>query len=136
MTRSQAVNQLREFIRDKKEINRLLQNDYENDPSQLQLALDMAVDDFNMTPPSIGSYSLENFPSNYLLIMGATVSLLESAGIVQSRNRLNYADGGLNISVSDKASEYHSWISLFINDYENKKLRYKQTQNLEACWSI
>jgi len=136
MTRTQAVNRLREFIRDKKELNRLLQNDYENDPSQLQLALDMAVDDFNTTPPSIGGCSLESFPSDYLLIIGATISLLESAGVLQSRNRLNYADGGLAISVSDKAEEYSNWLKMFINDYENKKIRYKQSQNLESCWSI
>lgn len=38
------------------------------------------------------------------------------------------------MSVSDKASDYQSWINTFVTDYERKKKSIKVTLNVELGW--
>ena len=125
------VQMLRNFLRDHPSLNRLI-SDEETSDRFLAWALVDALDDINNSPPPL-SYSLADFPYPHLLIRGAVVSVLESVGILQTRNQLNYNDGGIRVSVSDKTPLLQSWIGLFQSKYEQKKAQWKISQNLSQA---
>lgn len=130
---NKLVQKLNMFLRDNEKLNKLIEGK-EHSPAQLRDALIDSLDDWNITPPPLTPVDFSTHPSRRLLIHGAVIELLQSAGILQSRNRLQYNDGGITVSVSDKASDYQSWISLLVNDYERKKRAVKVTKNVELGW--
>ena len=132
-TQAQYLGMLRKFLRDIDELNKLLDRKESSD-NQLQLALDMALDDWNMTPPILYPVTYESVPSPNLLIRGATIQILTSAGILYSRNKLDYSDGGITVRVSDQTQEYLAWLNMIVNDYERKKLELKKFYNIAMCW--
>lgn len=124
---------LRRFLRDDPKLNKLIR---ENESSDRQLcdALEDAVDDWNNTPPPIGKVTIETHPSTKWLIRGAAIEILTSAGILQSRNRLSYSDGGVSVTVSDKAGDYLTWIRELVQQYEEAKREIKKTINISMAW--
>jgi hypothetical protein len=122
---------LRLFLNDTPELNRLIRRQESTD-EKLDLAILLAIDDYNITPPPLGLVSVENFPSLWLLLYGATVQVLRSAGLLQSRNELVYQAGNVSVRIFDKTQLYQSWIAQFAQDYERKKLNFKVSQNI-AC---
>lgn len=122
---------LRLFLNDTPELNRLIRR-YESDDEKLDLALLLTVNDFNITPPLLQNYTISNFPSLYLLIYGATINVLRSAGLLQSRNELAYSSGGVSVRIFDKTQLYQSWIAQFVAEYERKKQNYKLSLNINS----
>lgn len=127
-----VANQVRAFLRDYAELNRLIAGE-ESSPRQIVWAIFDALDDFNTSPPFTG-FGLSTFPSKSLLIRGTVLSLLESIGLLQTRNHLSFSDGGLQVGVSDKTPFIQSWIQLFRNSYEEKKMKLKVAYNIESAW--
>lgn len=130
--RQEVRRLLRLFLNDTAELNRLIRVQESND-EKLDLALALAVDDYNMTPPLLGSQSVANFPSLYLLIYGAAIQVLRSAGLLQSRNELAYSSGGVSVRIFDKTQLYQSWIAQFVAEYERKKQNFKISLNIDAA---
>jgi hypothetical protein len=130
---AQLISMVRTKLRDFPELNRLIEGKETSD-REIALALAEAVDDFNTTPPLIESYTIENFPSPSLLVRGALINVLESVGLLQTRNQMSYSDGqGIQVSVSDKTPMLMQWLTLFMNQYEQKKLRLKKALNLKGA---
>jgi hypothetical protein len=130
---NKAMKYLRMFLQDTPELNRLIR-DFELDDEKLRFCIDMAISDFNSTMPPTPAKTIENYPSLYLLMHGAAINALKMAGMLQSRNQLNYQTGGSSFSRSDKTGLYQSWISMFLNDYEVKKRNMKIANNVSACY--
>jgi len=124
---------VRVFIRDYPVLNRLL-NDIETSPQTIKLCILMAVDDFNVTPPPLSIYSVDNFPSLSILMYGTIANILDSVAIVDNRNMLSYSDGSVSQSPADKgrlvASQSKYWRQL----YEQQKLKFKHAANLNSIW--
>ena len=129
---NEMIAYVRTYLRDFPELNRLTQG-YENSPRMIAWAIVDALDDWNSTPPFIGSATIETFPSKHLLCRGATIALLESVGLLQTRNQLTFSDGGITVSVSDKAPLIMSWLQMFKASYEEKKTRFKSSANIEMA---
>lgn len=129
----EARRLLRLFLNDTAELNRLIRQE-ESDDDKLDLAIRLTIDDWNITPPLLSTVTISTFPSIYFLIHGAAIQVLKSAGILQSRNQLEYSSGGLTVRTFDKTQLYQSWIIHFVNDYERKKLEYKKFINIESSW--
>lgn len=126
------IQTVRTFIRDYPELNRLIAG-VENSNRQIVWALHDCLDDFNTTP-HFTNYNISNFPSASLLLRGTVISLLESVGLLQTRNFLQFSDGGIQVGVSDKTPFIQAWIQLFRNSYEEKKTRMKVAINIETAW--
>tara|TARA_B100000886_G_C20408326_1_gene485847 strand:+ start:1424 stop:1954 length:531 start_codon:yes stop_codon:yes gene_type:complete len=125
-----AIALVRAKLRDFPELNRLIEG-RETSDREIAFAIVDAIDDFNTTPPLLGSYTIENFPSMSLLIRGAIINVLESVGLLQTRNQMSYSDGqGVGVGISDKAPLLLNWIQLYQGQYEQKKFRLKQALNL------
>lgn len=127
--REKVLKLLRLFLNDTPELNRLIRRE-ESDDTKLNLAIDLAIDDFNITTPLLQTHVISNFPSLYLLIYGATIQVLRSAGMLQSRNELAYSSGGVSVRIFDKTQLYQSWIVQFVAEYERKKQNFKIALNI------
>jgi hypothetical protein len=121
---NQFVHLVREFMRDYAELNRLVAGEESSD-RQIAWAILDTLDDFNTTPP---------FPSRSLLLRGVVSTLLESIGLLQTRNHLQFSDGGITVGINDKTPYLQSWIQLFRGKYEDGKLKLKVAYNIESAW--
>lgn len=133
LKQQEARRLLRLFLNDTAELNRLIRQE-ESNSEKLDLAIRLTVDDWNITPPLLDTVSITTFPSIYLLIHGAAIQTLKSAGILHSRNQLDYSSGGITVRMFDKTQLYQSWIVQFYQDYEIKKVNYKKFWNIESSW--
>lgn len=131
--REGAIATARAFIRDNPNTNALLDGQ-ETDDTLIGLCLDLAMDDWNSSPPLIGNYALESHPSQSLILICTVLWILKSAGIMQSRNQLDYASGGITIATSNKTPLYQSWINLLMQEYEAKKANFKKAVNAEMAY--
>lgn len=128
-----AKKYLRLFLRDTPQLNRLI-NKEESNEELMQFALDMAIDDWNSTTPVIGRYTIENFPSLYLLMHSATIVILKSQGLYQARNELQYNTGGSSFIRSNKSNYYLTWLTNFSSEFELKKRNLKIQYNINRGW--
>jgi hypothetical protein len=108
------VQVVREFLRDHPELNRLIAGQETNNRMIAWSILD-AISLFNGTP-HLTSYSLDELMAinqQYLLVRLTTCTILESVGLLQTRNHINYSDGGLNVGVNDKTPLIMNWLQYF-----------------------
>lgn len=127
------VNKVRSFIRDEKNLNALLDGEETSD-TFVKFAGELALDDFNTTPPLIGNFNLSSHPSKSLLLLATVIYILKSAGVLQSRNQLDYASGGVTVATSNKTPLYQSWVQVMMQEYEAKKANLKKALNAEAAY--
>jgi len=121
---------LRTYIGDTP-LKNLLHAGHELEDTSLDLALDMAVDQYNTTPPILGTVTYQDFPSITILIQLATIQSLIMAGIVQSRNFLQFNDGGVSYLISDKAGDYQNWIGRLLEGTREHVMSYKIARNMD-----
>jgi len=113
-------NDIRLFIRDRPELNRLLGKE-EFTQEEVDQAMKLAVLAFNeMSPPT--QYSVENFPYPYVLLIGTVYHLFFSGGVGRSRNRLAYNASG--VQIDDEA----------FADTELQLAQHKSGQRIRAIW--
>jgi len=129
---TQFIQTVRLYLRDYADLNRLIKGEEHSDRMIAWAILD-AIDDFNKTG-HLTSYTLTNFPSPSLLLRGTVINLLESVGLLQTRNHLTFSDGGIQVGVSDKTPLIQAWIQLLQNKYEEKKMKLKIVLNIEGAW--
>lgn len=125
-----AVKVLQEYLKDSPTYNKLLGERYENDPAFLKTSIFLALDDWNSTPPPIPIVDLGGHPFKSMLIMGAAIWALRSAGIWHSRERMPSSDGGTSADDHAKYSEYRGWIQGQVSIYETNKLNTKKSINM------
>lgn len=131
-TMDEAVERLRQHLRDLPKLNKLQVGEELGD-EDLRHCLDMAVSEFESMPPILGDFSVCDIPDN-LLIKAGTMWALEQAGILQSRNRLQYSDNGLSVQVSDKAQEYQTWIQSIAQSYHQTAKQVKIQMNINRAY--
>ena len=130
----ELVKMLRTFLGDTPEDNKLIP-DKEMSDDKLKLALNLALDEYNNTPP-FEQRSFLTFPSLSIIIHGGAIQALTMAGIIQTRNYLNFSDGGIQEVISDKASGYQSWIGNLVSKYQQEALNIKTALNMEENFGI
>lgn len=128
-----AAVSLRNKIRDKKVLNRLLLQEYETTDEELKQCLIEALIDWNTSPPMIDYVSLGNHPNKALLLDCAAAKALTSAGIWHSREHMPSSDGGTSADDHAKASEYSLWSERLTAEYERKKSDLKTALNISAA---
>jgi hypothetical protein len=127
------VQVVRGYMRDYPELNRL-QRGEESTDRQIAWAILDALSDFNGTPPTtlftLG-YLLQR-RQHALLLRMATCTIIESVGLLQTRNHLNYSDGGINVGINDKTPLLMQWLNMFKATTEQMKQRVKVAFNIES----
>ena len=128
------IHMMRLWMRDNPQLNRLISGEESSNRLIAWAALDF-LSDFNQTPPPIGMYTLEQLLDlgyTSLARLGTTINLLQSVGMLQTRNQLNFSDGGINVGVSDKTPLIQSWIQMFQPKYEQDKRQIKISMNING----
>ncbi len=137
LTQDQAIDKLRLFLGDRKEENKLIPGE-ELSRDKLGLAIEMCLDEFNNTPPFM-NFNIKTFPSLKVLLHGSTVQCLIMAGLIQSRNYLQFSDGGISEVISDKAPSYQSWINTMtsvLKNYKQDTDEIKIAINMERAFGV
>lgn len=125
------IQAVRLFTRDFEPLNLLIRGEESNDRMIAWATMD-ALSDFNGTPP-FTSYTLEDlfaYNQQALLLRGTVITLLQSVGLLYTRNYLPFSDGGLSVSINDKAPMIQSWLQLFQSSYEQNKRLVKTAFNV------
>lgn len=130
-TRGELIQFLRRHVQDNSQANALYENQELTD-EVIGQCIDMTLSDFNFHPP-VTSFTVSDMPMA-IIVWGSIIEMLIAAGILNSRNRLIYQAGSVQVQVSDKAGEYANWINLLLNKYESSKTKYKYALNLEGCY--
>lgn len=136
MTLIEYNTAMRNFIKDKEPLNRLLKFFLENEEEDLDIYINMALGFLQYVPPFLGIPTIEEFPMPALLIHQATIECLISNSIVQARNDLTYNNGGVTVKVSDGErylrllQQLYRMTDLEISAYKNLKI----AQNIAAGW--
>jgi len=119
-TFNDVVAQVRLFVRDFAELNRLVDGEESSD-MMIAFAVMGALSEFSSRPPPLGIYTVEDFISRgwaHPLLTGSVAHLLAQVGILQTRNHLPFSDGGLNVAVSDKTPLLQSWIGIMRSQWD------------------
>jgi hypothetical protein len=127
------VQVVRDYMRDHPELNRLTAGQESNDRLIAWAIMD-AMAYFNGTPP-IGNTTLEMLlqrNQHSLLLRLTTITLLESVGLLQTRNHINYSNGGLNVGVNDKTPLIMNWLQYYKSTTDQLLTRVKVAMNIES----
>jgi len=125
------VQVIRMYLRDLPELNRLVAGQETNDRMIAWSVLD-ALAKFNGTP-HFTNYSLDDlFAMNqqHLLLRMSVIAVIESVGLLQTRNHINYSDGGLNVGVNDKTPLLMQWLQYYQSYTDQLLARTKVAMNI------
>jgi hypothetical protein len=124
MNLTQYRTVFRQFLKDHKDLNRLLNFSEENIDSYLDMYLEMALGFLNTVPPYLSPYSISDFPIPTLLIHQAVIEALISNSVLSSRNDLTYNNGGITVQAQN-ANRYSSVLQLLLHR-SDMEIRYLQ----------
>lgn len=124
---------VRLYAKDDAAMNVLLRGRYQSEDALIELALRLAVNDFNVVPP-ISSYAVDNFPSDTMLMYGTLHHLANGEAERQLRNQVTYNAQGLNAQIDDKYQQYNQLAMYYKQLFEAKIKEMKIQQNLEKAW--
>lgn len=125
------VQTVRLYTRDFPELNRIVAGEETSD-RQIAWAVYDAVSDFNGTPhfTSLALEDLLQLNQHALILRMTTIVLIESVGLLQTRNHINYSNGGINVGVNDKTPLLMQWLQYFKSFTEQMKQRVKVAINI------
>ena len=127
------VQMVRLYLRDFPELNRLIAGEETTDRMIAWCVLD-ALSNFNGTPP-ITQYSLDELlakQQQHLMLRITVECVIESVGLLQTRNHINYSDGGINVGVNDKTPLLMNWLQYFRAYTEQLKKQVKVAFNINS----
>lgn len=127
------VQMVRLYLRDFEELNRLVAGEESTDRMIAWAVLD-AISNFNGTPhfTSVSLDELLNLNQQHLILRMTVEALIESVGLLQTRNHINYSDGGINVGVNDKTPLLMNWLQYFRSYTEQLKQRVKVAINIQG----
>ncbi len=128
-----TVADVRLYAKDDAALNVLLEGRFQSEDSLIELAMKLAVNDFNVVPP-ISSYAIKTFPSDTVLMYGTLHHLANGEAERQLRNNVTYNAQGLNAGIDDKFQHYNQLALYYKQLFEAKIKELKTQQNLEQAW--
>jgi hypothetical protein len=111
LSTNQFIGEVRGFVRDFPGLNRLISGEESSD-RLIRYCADLAVDEWNTTPP-LSAHTIAKFPSRSVLLRLTICNLLTSVGILKSRNSFAYSDGGFQVQTEEHDTRYQRWIQMF-----------------------
>lgn len=124
------VERLRDFLRDRPELNRLLE-EKESSDNDLYEALLAGLDYINCEVGYLTDYSLNDFPSWKILRDAAVLDILTSAGLGSARNTLTYNDnGGVMSQDNDVYGRYMAYYNQLIVKTQQAIQNFKIVKNI------
>ena len=132
LSSQQFVGEVRNYLRDFTELNRLISGEESSD-RMIEYCTILALDEWNTTPP-VSSNTVANFPSRVILLQLTLINLLTSVGILKSRNKLVYNDSGFQVQTETQDDSYMRWVTLFRQQVDPKIHRLKVSLNIAGAF--
>ncbi len=124
------VEKLRDFLRDRPELNKLLEDKESSDQDLYQALLD-GMDYINYEVGYETAYTLDDFPSWKVARDAAVLEILVSAGIGSARNTLTFNDGGGIMSQdSDVYGRYMAYYNQLVVKLQTAITNIKIAKNI------
>ncbi len=89
----------------------------------------LALDEWNTTPP-LSNNQIGTFPSRTILLNLSLCHLLQSVGILKSRNRFVYSDSGFSVETDKQDDRYTRWIGVLRTQTNPMVMRLKVALNI------
>lgn len=123
---------VRDYLSDSKDNNHLL-DDVEFTDTRINLAMKMALSDFNAIPPK-SVFSLVDFPYVATLLDGTCYHLYRGQMALAARNTMSYSDGGMDIPIEERFPYYQQMVQFYETSFKNSAKAEKIQLNLESGW--
>lgn len=125
-------DEIRMFLRDYAQ-NNILLDDVQFKNEELDMAMNLAVDEYNVLTPISGA-SASSIPKS-LLMLGTASWLMKTESFLQIRNQASYQDADIQpIGVDDKHGLYLQFSRTLKEDWLGAAKAYKQQLNLESVY--
>lgn len=124
--------QVRDYLADSRENNHLL-DDVEFTDARINLAMDLALSDFNAMPPK-STFNLGGFPYKATLLDGTCYHLYRGQMALAARNTMSYSDGGLDIPIEERFPYYQQMMQFYQQQFQQSAKAEKIQLNLESGW--
>jgi hypothetical protein len=134
-TPQSLIELIRRFLRDTPKLNEL-RGVFESDEFDIKLYINMAISDWNNTPPLISPVGLDNFPCPNWLILAPVVYAVRSAAVQHYRNELPYNDSGITVDPWSKGNPYMKFADTLSQYVENQKRDFKYALNLASTFGV
>lgn len=112
-----------------------LLDDIEFTDEEINNAMVLAVDRYNSTLPLVNTYTSENFPYRYEMMLGSSAILLRAKAVNMMRNNLNYqTSDGVAINDLERRQEYFQLAQAFDQEFLDRITKLKVSKNAEECY--
>jgi len=130
---SLTVEQIRTYCKDTADMNYLLDGDVQSSDPAIELAIQLAVSDFNsLLFPT--QFTAENIPSDSAILYGVMHHLCIGEAERNLRNQINYTAQGLSAGIDDKFEQYNRLASFYKQLFLEKARPLKQAINEANAW--
>lgn len=125
MTETEYISELQLMLSDDGSKNILNKKMPQYNETQLKFFLRRSLEDLNSGAPET-NYTLEQFPEDGLILMGAVIYSCIAEGLLQLRNQLDYNDAGLSLAMFNKTGGYQGWVGFLLQTWMNDKADFKK----------
>lgn len=128
------IEKFRRWIGDQAPLN-VLDKERECTDEEIQDYLMDTVDEINYAYEPQTAYSVADFPSFYILKLGATLQYLTAKGILSARNMISYSDpSGISVQDVDRYGRYVNYYNVLINKYNLALTNFKRGVNINGAY--
>jgi hypothetical protein len=114
----------------------ILLDDIQFTQEEVDFALRMAVANFNVVTPQSG-HTIENFPNDYLLLLGTSRFLMVSESFHQLRNQVTAQDGDIApTGIYDKHQAYLALAQTLRGEWDTLVRGVKNQNNMEGAYGV
>jgi len=126
---------VRFFLMDRSAAENFLLDSVEFEDKDIEQAMILVTDTYNSTLPFVDTYTVEDFPYRYEMLVGASGYLMRSKAINYSRNRLDFSTkDGATIQDKGKTQEYLSIANQLVQEFNKRIVDIKRMKNAELCY--
>lgn len=126
---------VRRFLRDQPKFNKIHKIEETTD-DEIKLCINLALSDWNGTPPLLAPVDIEHFPMFDWLIICTAMFVLQSAGVLQYRNEMAFNDNGVSVNPWSKGPQYIGLAGMWSQMLEIKKREFKTAFNYASTFGI
>ena len=102
---------IRTYIRDRIDVNYLLDNEVQFTDDRINNAISLTVDEINIIPPITSFTGIDKLPTaaRVLVVIGTLKHLFYGEAGMAARNQFSYSDGGLTVPLEER---FQYWLTL------------------------
>lgn len=126
-------DQVRMYVKDSPELNKLLDGELQNSDELIRLAMELTVGYANIVPPKT-AYAIENFPSDTVMLYGVLHHLANGEAERNLRNNVTYNAQGLTTDIDNKFEQWTTLAGYYKGLFEQELRNLKQFENQEQAW--